>query len=412
MNKFLFILLVTFGGFMTGCSDSEEKEAPIEERISLVSSKPIVVANNIDKVEFTVKDKSGSDITTSCIFSANGEELIDNTFKTNKSGKYKITARYNDIESNEVIVTALDENAKLAIKADKKGLIADGGDLINLQLFDEDGNVIVEGVEFFANDEKIEGNCFKTTKTGSYKITAKWNNIETTNSIIVGATAESDFVGRMLVESYTATTCQYCYQVLNVLHPIVPKERRMVLVTIHDVTSQVEQDARAKEISNAIVNYYKISGEPKVYLDRNKTNVEVGRLTEADVLARIKVNSDIAIAIENKYDATSDEIQVSAKIASKKSFTGKVCAVLIENGIRGNQVELGNIELKRLMRDYQPNVEGEVIQVTKGELTNFKATFKRGLAKVENCEVVIFVINENNLTENAQHTPVGINIGY
>lgn len=98
---FIILLLAAF----TGC-DKENTPEPATPSITISSDKTIIVVDGKDACTFTVKDNSGKEVTSQCQFFANGTSINGSTFSTTTLGKYKIKAKYNNLESNEIEIEA------------------------------------------------------------------------------------------------------------------------------------------------------------------------------------------------------------------------------------------------------------------------------------------------------------------
>lgn len=67
-----------------------------------------------------MKDNTGKDVSTQCVYKANDQELVDNTLSSDTPGTYKVVATYKGIVSNTLDVIAMNENVKLKVTSDKR----------------------------------------------------------------------------------------------------------------------------------------------------------------------------------------------------------------------------------------------------------------------------------------------------
>ena len=414
MNKFLFMFLFFIGMGISACSDSG-KEEPIVERVVLTSDKPLLTADGKDKVVFTVRDKAGTDVTASCVITVGATELVDNVFSTKESNTYKVIAKSNSgLISNEISVVAIAEDVVCTISADKKSLLADGGDLIQLTLTDENGNDVSSAAEFYADGKKIEGTVYRTTEPGQHMITARLNGKEGANELMVAGLASLNFTGRLYVEEFTATSCRYCKNTIEKL-AMHKEEPRLVLVSVHSQGRMFDNaESFTKEWVGKVSEYY--NGEkrtPSVFFSRNKTRLVLDKMTTGMLKTKIPETSDVAISIVTQTDETAGKINVSSKVAAKKSFNGKIFAVLVENGIMANQVGYDKmIEMRQVMRAMQPSLEGEAKTFNVQGLVDFSVSFQYGNAVPANCEVVVVVTDKAGAVVGVQHVVTGKSIGY
>lgn len=417
----LFLLLPVIAWAATACSDSDdEKDGTDTGTSSLVlsSDRPYFSADGKDVVTFTVKDNDGKDLTSQCAFKANDEELFDNTFKTSKAGTYKVVATFKGIVSNALDVIAMAENVKMKIEADKKGIIADGGDFACLYLTDEQGSKYTDG-EFFVDGQALTGSYFSTTASGAHRITAKWNGADVDGNLQILAVQESDYTARMLIESYTGTHCDFCTETIKMLteggDELARTNPRIVLLEMHSKNSTMweKYSERTKAMVDDFVSYYGATGTPSVYFDRVKKKIAIENIGKNGILSAVKSKADVAIAIKNTVSDDNLSVKVAATVASKKSFNGKVIAALVEDGIYLNHVRLGMVEWFHTMRDYQPSFGGgNAVAFASGQLQKVEFTLDFGKAVREQCSVVVFVVNEKGEVENVQQVSANASIGY
>jgi thiol-disulfide isomerase/thioredoxin len=76
--------------------------------LTITSSKNTVRADNFEEISFTVKDQSGADVTSSCMFKINGSTYATNKFHTKTAGSVSVYAVGNSSQSNTITVTAAD----------------------------------------------------------------------------------------------------------------------------------------------------------------------------------------------------------------------------------------------------------------------------------------------------------------
>ncbi len=212
MRKSFLLFLSVICVIAFSCSDSDDGDDTgdgILSGLTLTSDRSYFSADGVDAVVFTVKDNTGKDVSTQCVYKANDQELVDNTLSSATPGTYKVVATYKGIVSNTLDVIAMNENVKLKVASDKKSIVADGGDFACLYLVDEEGSRIPGG-EFYIDGKKLDSPYFGTTEAGMHRITAMWQGKEAEEALNLGAFKEGEFTARMLVESLTGTGCGYC----------------------------------------------------------------------------------------------------------------------------------------------------------------------------------------------------------
>ena len=102
-------------------------------------------------------------------------------------------------------------------------------------------------------------------------------------------------------------------------------------------------------------------------------------------------------------------VRVEATIGTKKDFSGRIVAVLVDNGLTTSSNY-------RVMRAYYPSVEGQPQTFTAGQTVRFSADFdltQLNVTAVENCEVIVFVTDDaDGLCEIVQVAGIGEKKGY
>ena len=419
MRKSFLLFLSVICVIAFSCSDSDDGDDTgdgILSGLTLTSDRSYFSADGVDAVVFTVKDNTGKDVSTQCVYKANDQELVDNTLSSDTPGTYKVVATYKGIVSNTLDVIAMNENVKLKVTSDKKSIVADGGDFACLYLVDEQGSRI-SGGEFYIDGEKLDSPYFGTTEAGMHRITAMWQGKEAEEALNLGAFKEGEFTARMLVESLTGTNCTSTIQLLTEEDALARKDPRIVLIETHYEGQSPEMwqkyDERSREMEKAFIAYFGSTGTPSVYLDRNKDKFSVDAMGRDGLLSAIKSKAEVAIAIKNSLSEDKKQVELTAVIGSKKSFNGKVIAALVEDGMYLNHVSLGMIEWFHTMRDYMPSFEGEeAVAFEPGAPKEIKFQINMGKADPVKSTLVVFVTNEQGVVENVQQVAIGTNVGY
>lgn len=179
--------------FFTACGktkDTQEKNYSIKISVN----KTEIRADNEDAVfvNVEIKDKEGkiySADNSKIEYFVDGKKLLENKFVVALAGTYKISAKYENNESNEITVTAKDYLDKLVITSDKAFITANNLEIsaFTVKRYDQAGREMKNvGVKIYQNGVEITGMTFKTIITGSYKFIAKSGDI-TSNEITVTA---------------------------------------------------------------------------------------------------------------------------------------------------------------------------------------------------------------------------------
>ena len=147
---------------------------------------------------------------------------------------------------------------------------------------------------------------------------------------------------------------------------------------------------------------------PKTFFNRSKDNHTASpNLTQEFRDRALGGPRDVAIALCT--ESVEQTVRVEATIGTKKDFSGRIVAVLVDNGLTTSSNY-------RVMRAYYPSVEGQPQTFTAGQTVRFSADFdltQLNVTAVENCEVIVFVTDDaDGLCEIVQVAGIGEKKGY
>ena len=400
----------------------------LSDEITLEVDKTSLLADGNDAVRFTVTENRGyTDVTSDAVIKTDGK-ATGNLFSTEVPGTYVFTAEYGGTLSNSVIVTAVAPDAEgITLNASKTSLYPDGGDFVTFSLTDKDGNDVTELGTFFADGEALEGNRFSTLKGSLTPVTvsAEFSGRKVANTVAVTATSSYAFSSRLLLEEITRTSCQYCPIAINVISALssdVPQS--VIAYNVHNTVSSVYQTEYSEMTRDFADQFCRLMNEtgsdyltaaPKTYVSRSRSSINAHNLDAAKLRAEAgALPKDVAIAVETAAKAGNLSLRIA--IGSKKTFAGKVVAVLVENGIYAEQSALGRIEMYRIMRAYAPSVTGQPVSIVSGKACALELEFnlaELSIKNIANCEVIVFVTDDaDGLCENVQCVKVGESRGY
>jgi len=93
---------------VTSCSKGGGGGGSVTTTLTVSLSKTSVRADNFDEVVITVRDQTGADVTSSCMFNINNTTWSTNTYHTKSVGSIPIFATKGGAQSNTVTVTGTD----------------------------------------------------------------------------------------------------------------------------------------------------------------------------------------------------------------------------------------------------------------------------------------------------------------
>lgn len=412
MNKLVVFLWACFCLVTSACSDNDDEMAV--EDLKITADKATLLADGKEVVTFTVNDSEGRDVTSGCVILNGNEELEGNTFSTTVAKEYEFSAKgLAGGVSDKIKVLAVMADVKLKIEADKTDFVADGGDIAALKLTDEDGNDLTAEAVFYMDGGLLKRNAARSDKSGVHTITAMWKGKACDKTLkLNGVAAPADFTGRLLVEFSTSTSCMYCPAYIKAFRNCI-SDPRFVLVSVHREASSIYEDYYVKETKDRVQEFVDYNGGyvpyPGAMFNRQEDPVYVE--DETQVNSAIPEKAEVGIAVEAHFDGLQFKVKVAAH--ARSGFTGNIGAVLVEDGIRAFQTKLGEVEMEKIMRDYQPSVAGEKVTFNAGVPVFKEYVFEKcGVLKTNKCEVVVFVTGADKRLKNVQRIAVGKVIGY
>ena len=158
-------------------------------------------------VTFTV-DCNGEDVTSAGeIYNAAGDAKLEgNTFTTTEAGEYSFYAKYEGEKSNNVTVTFTKDEVvtpdALTLSVSPTTIVADGEEkatftltygeetITNFELYNADGDVMIEGTEFSTTEPKVYTfyAMYEGRKSNSVELTARMKIVEEEKPIKIQAT--------------------------------------------------------------------------------------------------------------------------------------------------------------------------------------------------------------------------------
>lgn len=193
--RFLIVILA-----LNACKKSDPlTPSPTENKIvsvELLPDKTSLVANEQDFVIFVVSAKGPNNQVVSAPdidFYINGIKTKDAKFSTAVAGKYTVYAKWNEISSNIIELTAIDpaDARKVTLTANTELIIADGKSTVQLSSaftdeFGQSNQIANNEWTLYVNDEELSGKTFNTTTPGIYTLYAKSKGI-TSNQVEIVA---------------------------------------------------------------------------------------------------------------------------------------------------------------------------------------------------------------------------------
>ena len=183
---------------------------PTEKELVLNVDKTTIDADGVQTATFstTVDDV---EVAATIYNAKDNSALSGKTFSTTEVGVYTFYAKYEELTSNEVQVTAkmviVEEEKPIVLEASVTTIKANGIDSATLTAIQDGGNVTSK-CTIYANGSIVNGNKFATTAPGEYVIYATKGDIKS-NEITITATAVESGTEICFVEGVTISSGWY-----------------------------------------------------------------------------------------------------------------------------------------------------------------------------------------------------------
>lgn len=407
-----------------GNVSSQTIEVVFEEPLSITlsSNKTIAKADGEDVIIFKVTNNKDEDITSESIILVDNEEIESNFFVSNKFGKYNVSAKYQEVESNtiEIEFEEVVNSNILQIGVDKKKLVSDGIDMVVFRSTNmKTGKDVTSESVFYVNGVQSVSNFFKSTSSGNYVISAKYNDMES-GEIVIKANSTFDAPQRVFAELFAATWCPYCPDGLLFLDNVTDTPE-IISMTMHVSTASFDPFA-ANEKGVSMYKSFGISSIPTILVDRNieqklspKYNNPSSTLTKF-----ITKNNGVGISIESVVNGSTANVNA---LVSSTSPLGKVrvSAMIVESGLvydqrNGVRPDLGNPIKGYVHNNVYRYAIGDIYgEITSAVSNTIEKSFSIDLDadwNKDKLEIIILVCSLDNIVLNVQKVKLGSSIGY
>ena len=158
---------------------------------TLSVDKNTIEADGTDAVIFTVK-QGETDITSDCEIWNGTTKLSNKTFSTTTAGTYTFYAKYGELISENITITATEPAVEpIVLSASKTNLEADGSDAVIFTVKQGETD-ITSDCEIWNGTTKLSDNTFSTTTAGTYTFYAQYGELISENITITATEPESE----------------------------------------------------------------------------------------------------------------------------------------------------------------------------------------------------------------------------
>ncbi len=384
--------------------------------INLIADNVSLVLGEKDKITFTVKEKSGEDLTKESVIYINDKAIQGNVYQFTEVGTYFAYAQYKgNLSNNLTIEVKAPTQYGLTITAAKNTFLADGVDAVNFICINtlDNNKDLTKEVKFYANGKELKSDFLKTTTAGTYNVTAKFNSY-TSNSVTVKTDTKLVPTPHVYAEDFTALWCQYCPRFLFMMEK-AGKDLRILPMAIHS-----GDKFETKEVKT-IGTFLKVEGYPTVIVNRHPM-YKLSSNSVSAILKYLPATSPVGVALEVTENGSS--VHAVAHIYSQNDMEDISCvAILYENGLIGDQTnsvypEYGNpikdMEHNHVYRtSHEGQTWGESITLKAGKVLKkeFDFDIKSGW-NAKNLGVTVLITKKDRTVINGQRANVNSAAGY
>ena len=171
----------------------EPKPEPTEKELVLNVDKATIDADGIQMATFTTT-VDDVEVAATIYNAKDNSALSGKTFSTTEVGVYTFYAKYEELTSKEVKVTAkmviVEEEKPIVLEASVTSIKANGIESATLTVTQDGGNVTSK-CTIYANGSIVNGNKFATTTAGEYVIYATKGDLKSNEITITASAVES-----------------------------------------------------------------------------------------------------------------------------------------------------------------------------------------------------------------------------
>lgn len=296
---------------------------------------------------------------------------------------------------------------RIALKADKETLIADGEEKITFTVVTNGGEDVTSLSFIKVNGQKIEGNTFSSTVIGSYICIAEYKSTQS-SGFNFEVKEIPVFRKNILIESYTSTDCGYCPRIHDAVDAVLALDDRIIPVALHCGNT----DPFFFSSTSILASSFLVPGFPTGVIDRDY----FWPYPEYSDGLKAALNTNAALGLALASEVSEDNILTTVKVRFGKTFTGrlKLVVCMTENQLVANQANyyadgrgdpiVGYIH-NHVLRKFGTDILGDEIPVEStvkdAEYTRSFTLNASGYVK-ENCRVVAFVVNPDRKVLNVR----------
>jgi len=287
-----------------------------------------------------------------------------------------------------------------------------------LRLIKNNGDDVTAEATFYVNGVAIPSNTFSKNEVGVYLVEAKYNNVDSENTIQITYHDGSliAFKSNVMVEDYTGVWCGNCPRVVEALElasqQLGANEDQLIKVAIHRSSSN-PSDASYDPYNFDASAFEPNGGYPKAYINRKTrwTPLEYNNL--GMVVSQTQINKRLGLKLKSETLTNSIKLTVDGLFSGNFNQLSLVVYQL-ESGFIYDQVNyttffngddiIQNFEHDHVLRNILTNANGDAI-INSNTGNEFSREFTiplNSITNIQNAEFVAFIIDNNGNVLNAR----------
>ncbi len=191
------------------------------------------------------------------------------------------------------------------------------------------GDDITQSCDYYVNDQKLDGNLFKPSATGIYKIHSVNENLK---SYSIEVSVEEPLNKKVLIEYFTSRTCGFCPWIGDRLDSLSKENSKAVSYSIHG------QDELEINETQTLQDYLEVHHRPSVRIYRGFVRnyaapIEIQRLIDS-LHYFLSIQPQLEISIESALTQNMLSVNVLGQYYEEIKEDIYLSLVLVEDSIR------------------------------------------------------------------------------
>lgn len=231
------------------------------------------------------------------------------------------------------------ETLDVVLEANTGSIAADGKAQVKFTVFEGNADVTSQAViKDVESGQPLLGNIFSTEAAGEYFFFAEYNGRKTNSvKIVAEQVIISQFVRNVCLLEFTDASCSFCPDASRYIdRNILGKYDNVHLMAFH------EKDQWKSDQFPILYNKFALTGTPAASVDmREGISLESGQrdaLKAAIAESESDYPAHCGVAVSSSIDAQSNAA-INVKVFSEKSADYYVAIYIVEDGIRGAQLD-------------------------------------------------------------------------